>query len=46
MTDERRQTKSRRPRVLRQVAEGALIHKGEFMQTNAVVTLGAAGGTR
>jgi hypothetical protein len=29
--------------VLRQVAEGVLIHKSEFMQSNAVVVQGRAG---
>src|SRR6478752_98095 len=31
------------PRVLRQVAEGALVHQSDVLQTNAVVVQGAAG---
>jgi len=41
--DTRLQTTSRRSHVLRQVAEGVLIHESEFMQSNAVVVQGQAG---
>src|ERR671930_1264440 len=41
--DERLQTTSGRSPVLRQVAEGVLIHESEFMQSNAVVVHGRAG---
>ena len=39
----RLQTTSGRSHVLRQVAEGVLIHESEFMQSNAVVVQGRAG---
>src|SRR6266498_3581027 len=35
--------KRKEPPVLRQVAEGVLIHESEFMQSNAVVVHGRAG---
>jgi glyoxylase-like metal-dependent hydrolase (beta-lactamase superfamily II) len=37
------QIRSERNHVLRQVAEGVLIHESEFMQSNAVVVQGRAG---
>jgi glyoxylase-like metal-dependent hydrolase (beta-lactamase superfamily II) len=41
--DKRLQTTSGRSPVLRQVAEGVLIHESEFCQSNAVVVQGRAG---
>src|SRR5919202_5591478 len=41
--DKRLQTTSGRSPVLRQVAEGVLIHESEFLQSNAVVVQGRAG---
>ena len=41
--EKRLQTISGRSHVLRQVAEGVLIHESEFMQSNAVVVQGRAG---
>src|SRR6476646_132422 len=45
VTDRREVVDRRRtePRVLRQVAEGVLVHQSEFLQTNAVVVQGVAG---
>src|SRR6476646_550285 len=45
VTDRREVVDRRRtePRVLRQVAEGVLVHQSEFLQTNAVVVRGTAG---
>jgi glyoxylase-like metal-dependent hydrolase (beta-lactamase superfamily II) len=41
--DKRLQTTSGRSPMLRQVAEGVLIHESEFIQSNAVVVQGRAG---
>ena len=41
--DERLQTTSGRSPVLRQVADGVLIHQSEFIQSNAVVVQGRSG---
>jgi len=38
-----RTTRRKEPPVLRQVAEGVLIHQSEFCQSNAVVVVGRAG---
>ena len=43
VSKKRLQTTSGRSHVLRQVAEGVLIHASEFMQSNAVVVQGRAG---
>jgi glyoxylase-like metal-dependent hydrolase (beta-lactamase superfamily II) len=43
VSKKRLQTTSGRSHVLRQVAEGVLIHESEFMQSNAVVVHGRAG---
>jgi glyoxylase-like metal-dependent hydrolase (beta-lactamase superfamily II) len=43
VSKKRLQTTSGRSHVLRQVAEGVLIHESEFMQSNAVVVQGRAG---
>jgi hypothetical protein len=41
--DERLQTISGRSLMLRQVAEGVLVHESEFCQSNAVVVQGREG---